>query len=93
MWSWVSDSPSEWSSGRGLVATFRVGVTFKVTLVLPVSQIEVMMWVSVGKLEEAGEQVSFLLQIRRYTRLEGHSLPLSDPHTETLRCPPHRRVL
>lgn len=27
-------------------------------------QIEVMMWVSVEKLEEAGEQVSFLLQIR-----------------------------
>ncbi|KAL1287107.1 ITGA2B [Ovibos moschatus] len=28
------------------------------------AQIEVTMWVSVGKLEEAGEQVSFLLQIR-----------------------------
>ncbi|XP_043322784.1 integrin alpha-IIb isoform X3 [Cervus canadensis] len=28
------------------------------------AEIEVMMWVSVGKLEEAGEQVSFMLQIR-----------------------------
>uniref|UniRef100_A0A452ELH2 Integrin subunit alpha 2b n=1 Tax=Capra hircus TaxID=9925 RepID=A0A452ELH2_CAPHI len=28
------------------------------------TQVEVTMWVSVGKLEEAGEQVSFLLQIR-----------------------------
>lgn len=56
-----------------------MGVTFRVTLVLPVSQIEVMMWVSVEKLEEAGEQVSFLLQIRRYTRLRGTPSPCLIP--------------
>lgn len=50
-----------------------------VTLALPVSQIEVMMWVSVEKLEEAGEQVSFLLQIRRYTRLGGTPSPCLIP--------------
>ena len=78
VWSWVSDSLSEWSSGRGLEATFRVGI-WTVTLALPVSQIEVIMWVSVEKLEEAGEQVSFLLQIRRYTRLGGTPSPCLIP--------------
>lgn len=50
-----------------------------VTLALPMSQVEVTMWVSVGKLEEAGEQVSFLLQIRRYTRLGGTPSPCLIP--------------
>ena len=37
-----------------------------VTLALPMSQIGITMLVSVGNLEEAGEHVSFRLQIRRY---------------------------
>uniref|UniRef100_A0A8C2SDQ8 Integrin alpha-2 domain-containing protein n=1 Tax=Capra hircus TaxID=9925 RepID=A0A8C2SDQ8_CAPHI len=38
------------------VGRCRVGI-WTVTLALPMSQVEVTMWVSVGKLEEAGEQV------------------------------------
>lgn len=45
-----------------------------VTLALPVSQIGITMLVSVGDLEEAGEHVSFWLQIRRYGWGE-HSYP------------------
>lgn len=44
-------------------------------LSLPASQIEITMLVSVGNLEEAGEHVSFRLQIRRY-QTGKHSLPL-----------------
>ena len=44
---------------------FRVS-TWAVTLALPVSQIGITMLVSVENLEEAGEHVSFWLQIRRY---------------------------
>lgn len=40
--------------------------TWVMTLALPVSQIRITMLVSVGDLEEAGEHVSFWLQIRRY---------------------------
>lgn len=44
---------------------FRVGIC-AVTLALPVSQAGITMLVSVENLEEAGKQVSFRLQIRRY---------------------------
>ena len=40
--------------------------TWAVTLPLLISQIGIAMLVSVGNLEEAGESVSFQLQIRRY---------------------------
>ena len=40
--------------------------TWAVTLALLISQIGIAMLVSVGNLEEAGESVSFQLQIRRY---------------------------
>lgn len=46
-------------------SVFRVGIC-AVTLALPVSQIGITMLVSVENLEEAGEHVSFWLQIRRY---------------------------
>lgn len=45
-----------------------------VTLAFPVSQIGITMLVSVESLEEAGEHVSFRLQIRRYWTGE-HSYP------------------
>lgn len=44
--------------------------TWAVTLALPVSQMGITMLVSVGNLEEAGEHVSFSLQIRRYQTRE-----------------------
>lgn len=63
---------------------FRVGI-WTVTLVLPFSQIGITMLVSVENLEEAGEYVSFWLQIRRYWTgerlMQRHS---GDLHTE---CP------
>ena len=51
----------------------RVGIQ-AMTLALPVSQIGITMLVSVENLEEAGEHVSFWLQIRRYWTGE-HSYP------------------
>lgn len=51
----------------------RVGI-WAVTLAFPVSQIGITMLVSVENLEEAGEHVSFRLQIRRYWTGE-HSYP------------------
>lgn len=70
---------------------FRVGI-WTVTLALPFSQIGITMLVSVENLEEAGEHVSFWLQIRRYwaggTRCRGTQVTSIQKGVPG--CPPFR---